>query len=299
MFATYRQPQQRSAIFSIFALSIPCEEVNEQLLLQEELNSSKSSKPSSTKSTTAQSPVSWTVQLMRMIVNDLDIEEEQVHAYIPLLLLKNSSSRRLTMEERKEFASPILRTLNFTYSEKLSLFVRILFRLAMMRFYDGRGRTFLRNLAELLGIQRDDFIFIEETVARYFYTNIDKIEKMIKNESKDDGNAKLIRYAKIGAVSIGAGAVLALTGGLAAPALAAAFVTMGSASAAAAVSVTTMATIFGSAGAGLAGYKMMRRTRGLQEFEFETHGESVRLLPFPSPIPSLPFLFVFRTSSRC
>ena len=30
-----------------------------------------------------------------------------------------------------------------------------------------------------------------------------------------------------------------------------------------------MATLFGTAGAGLAGYKMMKRTRGLQEFQFE------------------------------
>lgn len=35
------------------------------------------------------------------------------------------------------------------------------------------------------------------------------------------------------------------------------------------ISVSSMATIFGTAGAGLAGYKMMKRTRGLQEFKFE------------------------------
>ena len=35
------------------------------------------------------------------------------------------------------------------------------------------------------------------------------------------------------------------------------------------ISVSTMATLFGTAGAGLAGYKMMKRTRGLQEFQFE------------------------------
>lgn len=41
-----------------------------------------------------------------------------------------------------------------------------------------------------------------------------------------------------------------------------ALVVMGSASAAGAVSVGLMATLFGTAGAGLAGYKMLKRTRG-------------------------------------
>lgn len=53
-----------------------------------------------------------------------------------------------------------------------------------------------------------------------------------------DHIAYYCRYAKIGAVSLGAGAVLAVTGGLAAPALAGALLVMGGTSAAAAVSVS-------------------------------------------------------------
>lgn len=41
------------------------------------------------------------------------------------------------------------------------------------------------------------------------------------------------------------------------------------------VSVTLMAALFGGAGVGLAGYKMLKRTRGCEEFEFEQYEAKV------------------------
>lgn len=134
-----------------------------------------------------------------------------------------------------------------------------------------------------------------------------------KSDSKQkekSQTSQMIRFAKIGAVGLGVGAVLAVTGGLAAPAICGALLIMGTTgagsysyslatigatknitvcrtfyiymfviisslevvspcSSGAMISVSTMATLFGTAGAGLAGYKMMKRTRGLQEFKFE------------------------------
>eukprot|EP01035_Chromulina_nebulosa_P019888 gene19888-25843_t len=77
-------------------------------------------------------------------------------------------------------------------------------------------------------------------------------------------SSTLIRIAQIGAVSIGTGAILALTGGLAAPALAAIWGMsfLGTAG--------VCASLFGGAGAGLAAYKMTKRTRGITEFKFES-----------------------------
>jgi hypothetical protein len=84
---------------------------------------------------------------------------------------------------------------------------------------------------------------------------------------------QLLRGVKIGGVGIVAGTLFALTGGLAAPGIAAGVAAIaGAAASTAAVSTLTSAavvtTIFGVGGGGLAAYKMQRRTQGLTEFEF-------------------------------
>ena len=94
---------------------------------------------------------------------------------------------------------------------------------------------------------------------------------------------KLVRGVKIGGAGILAGTLFALTGGLAAPGIAAGVAAVaGTAAGTAAVTALTSAavvtTIFGVGGGGLAAYKMQRRTQGLTEFEFcrETKGRPDR-----------------------
>jgi Protein of unknown function (DUF726) len=55
---------------------------------------------------------------------------------------------------------------------------------------------------------------------------------------------------------------------------------MGGAAVAATVSTTAMALLFGTAGAGLASYKMDKRTVGIKEFEIERYpnNQQVRIL---------------------
>lgn len=83
-----------------------------------------------------------------------------------------------------------------------------------------------------------------------------------------------IRGLKIGGTAVAAGTLFAVTGGLAAPGIAAgvAAISGGTAISAAAAAVLTstvaLTAIFGVGGGGLAAYKMQRRTVGLTEFEF-------------------------------
>ena len=84
---------------------------------------------------------------------------------------------------------------------------------------------------------------------------------------------QLVRGVKIGGAGILAGTLFAVTGGLAAPGIAAGIAAVaGAAAGTAAVSTLTSAavvtTIFGVGGGGLAAYKMQRRTQGVTEFEF-------------------------------
>lgn len=85
---------------------------------------------------------------------------------------------------------------------------------------------------------------------------------------------QIMRGVKIGGAAVVAGTLFAVTGGLAAPSIAAGIAAIGGGTAAAAVLTSTAAvtTIFGISGGGLAAYKMQRRTQGLTEFEF--HKES-------------------------
>jgi Protein of unknown function (DUF726) len=91
---------------------------------------------------------------------------------------------------------------------------------------------------------------------------------------------QILRGLKIGGTAVVAGTLFAVTGGLAAPGIAAgvAAIAGGTAAAAAATAVLTstaaVTAIFGVGGGGLAAYKMQRRTKGLTEFEFHKESEA-------------------------
>jgi hypothetical protein len=100
--------------------------------------------------------------------------------------------------------------------------------------------------------------------------------KKQQTKPKSSGNLtkeQLLRGAKIGGAGIVAGTLFALTGGLAAPGIAAGISAFAGAAAGTAVVATltsgaVVTTIFGIGGGGLAAYKMQRRTQGVTEFEF-------------------------------
>lgn len=105
---------------------------------------------------------------------------------------------------------------------------------------------------------------VESTLAR-------KVYERVTRERERELRGDRWRGLKIGAAMIGGGALLAVTGGLAAPAVAAGITASSSiigTTAAATLSTfattTWMATVFGATGAGLVGFKMDRRTKGVQ-----------------------------------
>eukprot|EP01039_Chlorochromonas_danica_P008478 gene8478-9344_t len=208
---------------------------------------------------------SWAMEVLIALQQDLHVEDKYLQAYLSLL--------PTTCQPSKDSVDVFLNSLHLSSLQRVEVIMRLILSLLSYNKYDGRGRALIRNLAGSLGIPSNDFVFIEKQLAIYIHEHEKVINTILHRKKVLTQREKMIRYAKIGAVSLGAGAVLAVTGGLAAPALAGALLVMGGTSAAAAVSVTTVAAIFGSTGAGLAGYKMMKRTRGVSEFEFELHSE--------------------------
>ena len=100
-----------------------------------------------------------------------------------------------------------------------------------------------------------------------------------KGDSKGYSRDQIVRGIKVGAMGVAAAGLFAVTGGLAAPGIAAGVAAIPglAASAAAATTVLTstaaVTAIFGVGGGTLVAYKMNRRTMGLTEFEFRKETE--------------------------
>ncbi|NXK42037.1 TMCO4 protein, partial [Piprites chloris] len=140
-------------------------------------------------------------------------------------------------------------------------------------YYDARARVLICHISLLLKIPLEELEVLEESLLESL-----KEQKEEESETaeasikKKERRKKLKRYLLIGLATVGGGTVIGLTGGLAAPLVAAGAATIiGSAGAAALGStagIAVMASLFGAAGAGLTGYKMKKRVGAIEEFEF-------------------------------
>lgn len=140
--------------------------------------------------------------------------------------------------------------------------------------YDARIRVLIMHVTCLLHVSIDLLEMYEESVLEYL-----SVEENIMTEEEEQEEArkrkykKIKRYTAIGLATLGGGAVLGLTGGLAAPFIGAGLGTIIGAGGAAAISstagVAVVGSMFGAAGAGLTGFKMQKRIGEVEEFAFD------------------------------
>jgi hypothetical protein len=156
--------------------------------------------------------------------------------------------------------------------------------------YDSRARAMLRRMAMLLGVQWSHIARAEICMAlELAHCTIEESAEG-RGSSDKQGKTSYKRYAAVGGAAVLGGALIGITGGLAAPAVAAGLGVIGSAVGAGGLiagatiltSFGVVATAFGATGAGMVGYKMMRRTAGLEDFAFDMVDAS------PGKMPSFP-----------
>lgn len=139
--------------------------------------------------------------------------------------------------------------------------------------YDARVRTLLRVMVGTMHLKWAAITHEEVKIGRALYAEATAMpmEKATSKRSLWDWK----RNATIGAAAVAGGALLALTGGMAAPAIATGLTALGGAgvvigtAVGSAAGVTATTVLFGTAGAGIVGMKTDTRTRGVQQFNFD------------------------------
>jgi hypothetical protein len=153
-------------------------------------------------------------------------------------------------------------------------------------------RVLILHISQLLKVPLPLIELYEGSVVEMLSEEIPtETDEDAKNKSKRERKKKIKRYMMIGLASVGGGALIGLTGGLAAPFVPAGAgtiiggvgaATLGTAAGAAlgsAVGVATIGSLFGVAGAGLTGYKMKKRVGEIEEFAFDnlTQGRELHI----------------------
>lgn len=248
LFHDLSDPHKHVALFVLTILSFP---VTKRCLLPE-----------------TNSPIEygmgWNQRVLSLLKEKLTISSEYYDAY--KMIYPTSYTDNINQEISQVFydilQSPTvddtlsLGSQTSQLSRNLVYLGKIAIILILYGLYDARGRHLIRNLRKFLRVSESEYLSLEAYLSSVF---LEIEDTLIRSTKPTENDSKLLKYAKIGAVGLGAGALLAFTGGLAAPAVAAAFLVLGGSTfvAAGLTSAAALASVFGTAGAGLAGYKMV------------------------------------------
>ncbi|XP_067947899.1 transmembrane and coiled-coil domain-containing protein 4-like [Watersipora subatra] len=139
--------------------------------------------------------------------------------------------------------------------------------------YDARVRVILEQICWLLRVDLKSVEDIEEQILEILKSAEELSPEEKEKAAKKARNKKIGRGIAIGVATVIGGTVVGVTGGLAAPLIASGLGviigTAGGAALATTAGVAVIGSLFGAAGAGLAGYKMKKRVGGVEQFEFE------------------------------
>ena len=186
MFRNYTT-HERTAMFVLVAVNIPAEVCDkEEEAYWKEL---------------------WCYNLLQNLANELKIPSSSVSAYIPMLLT-GIKYRDLGCERREEFVVPYLSILWNKNLTPIKIYAQMLIYLFEEGLLDGRGRVLLRNISLSLQLCGKETMWVDNILLTFL------LQQQASIDHAKQVQSDRFRYAKIGAVAIGAGAAIAFTAGL-------------------------------------------------------------------------------------
>jgi hypothetical protein len=222
----------------------------------------------------------------------LSLDSALTEAYIPLLAADSipPSDVKQQLAEFRAKMEPYRDVLSQPLQQLCHMWIHLL--VTVPAGYDARLRMAVKVFVVLLYLMEHakgvegleeatiSFLALEQCIAHYLLLFLEQQQKkkqeMLQTAQKKDSSSKLMRQLKIGGAAVAAGGLFAITGGLAAPGIAAGIAVMaggtaiGATAAALFASSLVVTALFGIGGGTLAAYKMQRRTGGLTEFEIQS-----------------------------
>ena len=161
-----------------------------------------------------QSERSWSHDLLMKLSEALEISDQNVSAYMPLVEshFTKASCSSIQIDQRNTLIRPYLAILSESTYSSLQTYMNILLTLVQSNKFDGRGRALMRNIACHMSISSRDTVHLEFVLAQCLLEIQEEVLR--KKEESKGGRRRVIRYAKIGVAAAGAGVLLAFTGGL-------------------------------------------------------------------------------------
>ena len=185
---------------------------------------------------TNRSSKAWVESFITSLITYLQLNENDISKYLSEYEIyrntsssNNSNGKDQSLEEqsisssvKNELIGKCIQILEIEIYFNIFLYIEIQAFIVMYDYYDAHGRTLLRNIADILTNNstdtcKEDRLAIEYHIARIAVDcekNItDKeIAKLSENRLNRQRNERFYRYAKLGAVSLAAGTIVAVTG---------------------------------------------------------------------------------------